>query len=136
MRRKKKAAAHMKAVAQAFDEGAHVSQMCSPDEEERGGAVRSLCPCHVGWEVFESHVGEVLGALKDRSREVRAQALHVLEDAARMRQVGELDYYLQAAEERLRGNRASRFRPGESVRGGRKMDRLRWGARRLVRAKG
>ncbi|HEX8116203.1 MAG TPA: hypothetical protein VF521_02955, partial [Pyrinomonadaceae bacterium] len=99
MRRKKKAAAHMKAVAQAFDEGRYASRMCSPEEEERGDAVRSLCPCQVGWGVFEDHVGEVLRALKDRSRGVRAHALHVLGDATRMHHAGEIDYYVAEAEE-------------------------------------
>lgn len=128
-RKKKKAAAHMKVLAQAFDEGRYASRVCSPDEEERGDAVRSLCPCHVGWEVFEGHVGEVLHALKDRSHDVRAGALHVLSDAARMQHVSEIDYYVQEAEELLRRKRASHFRPGEN-RAEKKINRLRWRARR------
>ena len=131
MRKKRKSAAHLKAAAQAFDEGRYASRMCSPEEEERGDAVRSLCPCHVGWEVFEGHVGEVLHALKDRSRGVRAQALHVFEDAARMQHVSEIDFYVQEAEERLRRKGFSRFRPTEK-----KIDRLRWRARRRGRANG
>ena len=130
MRRKKKAAAHMKVLAQAFDEGRYASRVCSPDEEERGEAVRSLCPCHVGWEVFEGHVGEVLHALKDSSRGVRAGALHVLGDAARMHHKGEIDYYVQEAEELLCRKRASHFRPGENRAEEKKINRLRWRARR------
>jgi hypothetical protein len=136
MRRKKKAAAHMKAVAQAFDEALFASRKCSPEEAERGDAVRSLCPCHVGWEVFEGHVVEVLHALKDRSRGVRAGALHVLGDAARMQHVGEIDYYVQEAEERLRRKRSSRFRPGENGDEEKKINRLRWRARRRIKADG
>jgi hypothetical protein len=136
MRRKKKIAAHMMAVAQAFDEGRYASRRCSPDEDERGDAVRSLCPCHVGWDVFEGHVVEVLRALKDRNRGVRAQALHVFEDAARMQHLGETEYDLREAEEHLRGKRASRFRPGETGAEEKKIDRLRWRARRRIRSNG
>jgi hypothetical protein len=136
MRRKKKAAAHVQAVAQAFDEGLYASRKCSPEEEERGDAVRSLCPCHVGWEVFEGHVVEVLRALKDRSRGVRAEALHVLGDAARMQHAAEAEHYFREAEEHLRGERASRFRPGESGAVEKKINRLRWRARRRIKADG
>lgn len=129
-RRKKKIAAHMGVLAQAFDEGLYASRMCSPGEDDRGDAVRSLCPCHVGWEVFQVHVGEVLRALKDRSRDVRAGALHVLSDAARMQHVSEIDYDTQEAEELLRGKRASHFRSGEKRAEGKKINRLRWRARR------
>jgi hypothetical protein len=30
-----------------------VPNLQSPDEVVRGDAVRSLCPCHAGWEAFE-----------------------------------------------------------------------------------
>ena len=120
----------MKAVAQAFDEGLYASRKCSPEEGERGDAVRSLCPCQVGWEVFEGHVGEVLRALKDSSRGVRAGALHVLSDAARMQHAGEIDYYVREAEELLRRKRASHFRHGENGAEEKKIKRLRWRARR------
>ncbi len=85
----------------------------SPDEEARGDAVRSLCPCHAGWEAFEGHVSDVLRMLRDPSRGVRAQALHVLEDAARMQHDAEFDYDIQEAEAMTRRKRASRFRPQE-----------------------
>ena len=124
------------AAAQAFDEGRYASRLRSPDEEVRGDAVRSLCPCHVGWEAFECHVVEVLRALKDRSRGVRAQALHVLEDAAKLHHAGEMEYYFQESEELLRRRRASSFRPGENGAESRKLDRLRWRARRSAKSKG
>ena len=73
----------------------------SADEEARGNAVRGLCPCHAGWEVFEGHVSDVLRMLKDPSRVVRAHALHVFEDAARMQLAADLSYYLEAGEERI-----------------------------------
>ena len=73
----------------------------SKDEEARGNAVRGLCPCHAGWEVCESHVSDVLRLLKDPSRVVRAHALHVFDDAARMQLATDLSYYLEAGEERI-----------------------------------
>ena len=82
----------------------------SPDEEARGDAVRSLCPCHAGWEAFEGHVGDVLRMLRDPSRGVRAHALHVFEDAARMQSAADLSYCLEAGEERIGEKRAARFR--------------------------
>ncbi|HEX8500364.1 MAG TPA: hypothetical protein VF659_07235 [Pyrinomonadaceae bacterium] len=117
-------------VCTTFDDGRHASDLRSPDEEVRGDAVRSLCPCHAGWEVFESHVGEVLGAFKDPSRGVRAHALHVFDDAARMRHAEEREYYVQAAEEVLTRKRASRFRPEEGGLEARHKTKLRWRAGR------
>ena len=111
-------------AAQKFDEGRYASRVCSPDEEERGDAVRGLCPCHAGWEAFESHVGDVLRALRDRSREVRAQALHVFGDAARMQHAAEAVYDAQEFEEMLRRKRASRFRPEEGRLAARRMSKL------------
>jgi hypothetical protein len=85
----------------------------SPDEEARGEAVRALCPCHAGWEAVEAHVGEVLRMLRDPSRTVRAHALHVFEDAARMCSTADLSYYKEEGEERIGEKRAARFRSVE-----------------------
>lgn len=113
-----------------FDDGRALLGVQSPDGEVRGDAVRSLCPCHAGWEVFERHVGIVLRAMRDGDRAVRAHALHVYEDAARMRLAEESDYLLAELEEMTRGKRASRFRPGEKAPGGRNVRELRRRARR------
>jgi hypothetical protein len=118
------------AAPATFDDERLARKMRSADEEARGEAVRSLCPCHAGWEVFESHVVEVLGALRDGSRDVRAHALHVFEDAARMQHAGEFEYDLREAEEMLRRKRASRFRPEEGGLEEKKKTRLRWRAKR------
>lgn len=91
-----------------------MSDLRSPDEAVRAGAVRSLCPCHAGWELFEQHVREVLRLEKDRSRFVRMNALHVFYDAAKMQTEGELVYRTQLAGEMARKKRASRFRPEEA----------------------
>jgi len=81
----------------------------SADEEARGRAVRGLCPCHAGWEVFEGHVSDLLRMLRDPSRDVRAHALHVFEDAARMQLAEDLSYYLEAGEEQIGEKRAGHF---------------------------
>ena len=82
----------------------------SPDEEARGMAVRAFCPCHAGWEPFEAHVGEVLRAMRDPSRFVRAGALHVFHDAAKMHREADLAYYEGEGEERIGEKRAQGFR--------------------------
>src|SRR5687767_4031736 len=73
----------------------------------RGDGVRALWPCHAGWEVFEQNVSVVFRHLRDRSRIVRAQALHVFEDAVRMQLDAELRYYVEPGEERIGEKRAS-----------------------------
>ena len=83
-----------------------VADLEAPGEVVRGHGVRSLCPCHAGWEVFEQHVSDVLRLLGDRNKVVRAHALHVFEDAARMQATEDLSYYLVAGEERIGEKRA------------------------------
>lgn len=85
----------------------------SPDEVERGNFARSLCPCHAGWEAFEQHVGLVIRLLSDRSDVVRAQALHVFDEAVRMQAAEDLRYYLEAGEEKIGEKRACHFRSME-----------------------
>ena len=76
-------------------------------------AVRYLCPCHAGWELFEQHVGVLNRLLKDPSDVVRRHALHVFEDAARMQSRGDLEYCVEAGEKKIGEKRASRFRSME-----------------------
>jgi len=84
------------------------------DEVVRGDSVRGLCPCHAGWDAFEDHVSDVMRLLKDPSREVRRNALHVFEDAARMQSARDLSYSLEPGEEKIGEKRASaRFRSME-----------------------
>ncbi len=103
-------------ACEAADTERLLSELQSPDEAVRAKAVRSLCPCHAGWELFEQHVSAVLRLEKDCSPAVRANALHVYEDAARMISVGDPAYRLQMALEKTRGKRPSRFRPEERKR--------------------
>jgi hypothetical protein len=83
------------------------------DEALRGDAVRALCPCHAGWDLFEQHVGDVFRALRDPSRVVRRHALHVFEDAARMQSAGDLQYSIEPGEEKIREKRGRYFRSME-----------------------
>lgn len=119
------------------DAESRLPDLGSTDEEARGRAVRAFCPCHAGWEAFESHVGEVLRAMKDPSRAVRAEALHVFEDASKMHRAADLGY-CQADEEdgaeRLGEKRAQRFRSMEERLEARKGNRERRRRRRRGRA--
>jgi|RhiMethySRZTD1v2_1073278.scaffolds.fasta_scaffold64499_6 hypothetical protein len=83
------------------------------DEAVRGDAVRYLCPCHAGWELFEEHVGVLHRLLKDPSDVVRRHALHVFEDAARMQSRGDLEYCVEADEEKIGEKRTSCYRSME-----------------------
>ena len=82
------------------------------DEAVRGDAVRYLCPCHAGWELFEDHVVVLNRLLKDPSDVVRRHALHVFEDAARMQSRGDLEYCVEADEEKI-GEKRARYRSME-----------------------
>ncbi|HEU4479559.1 MAG TPA: hypothetical protein VFR80_13660 [Pyrinomonadaceae bacterium] len=87
----------------------NVADTKASDADVRGDAVRALCPCHVGWEVFEQNISVVVRHLRDRSRIVRAQALHVFEDAARMQLAEDLKLQLEPGEELIRQKHAQHF---------------------------
>ena len=76
-----------RAACVAVDSERLISELQSSDETVRAKAVRSLCPCHAGWELFERHIGIVSQLEKDHSPAVRAHALHVFEDAVEMHSV-------------------------------------------------
>jgi hypothetical protein len=61
-----------------------VDGLVADDPQVRGRAVRSLCPCRVGWSPFEEHLADLERLCKDRDPQVRFNALHVREDAALM----------------------------------------------------
>lgn len=90
-----------------------VGGLQASDEMVRGDAVRSLCPCHVGWELFEQYVPVLIRRSKDPSHIVRAHALHVFEDAVRMQSASDIKYYVEPGEERICEKRACHFRPIE-----------------------
>jgi hypothetical protein len=58
-----------------------LAEMRSSDDEVRAQAVRRACPCQLPWDVFR-HVRKAAQRLqRDPSPLVRANALHVAEDA-------------------------------------------------------
>ena len=67
-----------------------MADLRAPDEATRAKAVRSVCPCRLGWETFQDTMDTLKERVKDASPHVRAQALHVFEDA----------YSIQARESR------------------------------------
>lgn len=81
----------------------------SADEEIRARAVRSICPCHSGWQAFEQVMTIVSELQKDESPLVRGVARHVFEDAAEMESGGYPTNPREASNEMLRTKRASRF---------------------------
>lgn len=58
-----------------------VADFKAPDEAARGKAVRQVCPCRMGWETFQETMPDLRKMIKDPSAYVRAQAVHVFEDA-------------------------------------------------------
>jgi len=83
------------------------------EEVLRGDAVRAFCPCRAGWSDFEQHINLVTRGLRDSSRIVRRNALHVFEDAVRMQLAEDLQYYIEDGEEKLGEKRASGYRSME-----------------------
>ena len=84
-----------------------VANLQVQDEVMRSDAVRSLCPCHAGWDLFEENVGTLLRMLRDPNHLVRRRALHVFDDAGRMQSTAEADYYLATKDKHIGEKRAS-----------------------------
>jgi hypothetical protein len=53
----------------------------SSEAAVRARAARAVCPCRTDWETFEGLLDTLRRLTKDASPEVRANALHVFEDA-------------------------------------------------------
>jgi hypothetical protein len=84
------------------------------DDELRGNAVRAFCPCRAGWPDFEKYVDRVIRGLRDPSRYVRKNALHVFEDAVRLQASADLQYYIEDGEDKPGEKRAcARYRSME-----------------------
>src|SRR5712692_55570 len=65
-----------------------LADLRSLDEVTRARAARQLCPCHADWEVFEQTLDALHRMTKDPSPLVRANALHVFEDAFELESQG------------------------------------------------
>ncbi len=61
-----------------------LAELNSPDAAARAKAVRSICPCRLGWRHFEAVLGLLEQLKKDPDPIVRASAIHVFEDADEM----------------------------------------------------
>ena len=90
------------------------SEFESPDELLRSKAIGSVCPCRNSWELFEQHVHLVSRLTRDRSRAVRATALHVFDDATFLQSIEDAEYRFQSVEEKLRKKRAGLLRSGKA----------------------
>jgi hypothetical protein len=58
-----------------------VAEMQSADEQTRAQALRQVCPCHLPWDSFDQLRKAAKRLQHDSSPLVRANALHVEEDA-------------------------------------------------------
>ncbi len=85
----------------------------SPDEAIRAKAVRAICPCRAGWQLFEQCVDILVKLKKDPSLTVRASVLHVFEDASEMDSSGYPTSRQQLTNDMARKKRLSRFPPDE-----------------------
>jgi hypothetical protein len=72
---------HGRTPAHEFDLQQTLSDLQAPDEATRARAARELCPCRTDWGVFEQNLDTLRRMTKDPSPVVRANALHVFEDA-------------------------------------------------------
>jgi hypothetical protein len=73
--------------------------MQSQDEVTRAHAVRQICPCRMPWEVFDRLRKAAKPLQKDPSPLVRANALHIEEDAREVASLEALSERLQEREE-------------------------------------
>jgi hypothetical protein len=82
LERKLASVGHKRSHVPSADEIASLlAGMESPDEQVRAQAVRQVCPCRLPWEVFSQVRGAAKRLQHDPSPLVRANALHVEEDA-------------------------------------------------------
>jgi hypothetical protein len=76
-----------------------LANMQSEDEATRANAVRQICPCRMPWEVFDRLRKAAKPLQKDPSPPVRANALHIEEDAREVASLEALSERLQEREE-------------------------------------
>lgn len=86
----------------------NVAGLSAADSRERGGAVRSCCPCRVGWDAYEATRDEVERLCKDDDATVRFNALHVRQDAVLAERLADNHERRRAAEAARNNREASR----------------------------
>jgi hypothetical protein len=85
-----------------------LADMQSDDEVTRAKAVRQVCPCRMSWEVFDRLRKAAKPLQKDPSPLVRANALHIEEDA---REVASLEAIRERLQEREEAEADAEPRP-------------------------
>lgn len=86
-----------------------LADMQSEDEATRANAVRQICPCRMPWEMFDRLRKAAKPLQKDPSPLVRANALHIEEDA---REVASLEAIRERLQEREEAEEDAEPRPG------------------------
>jgi hypothetical protein len=76
-----------------------LSEMQSADEHARAQAVRQVCPCRLPWDVFAPLRKAAQRLQHDPSPLVRAQALHVAENAREIEALEALQTWLAEHDE-------------------------------------
>ena len=76
-----------------------LTDLQSEDEVTRANAVRQICPCRMPWEVFDRLRKAAKPLQKDPSPLVRANDLHIEEDAREVASLEALHERLQEREE-------------------------------------
>ena len=74
--------------AEKIDLERALTNLRAADEAARAQAARELCPCRTGWNVFEQNLDTLRSMTKDPSPLVRANALHVFDDAFELENEG------------------------------------------------
>jgi hypothetical protein len=103
-------------AAVAFDFERFLQDLRSPDEDTRARAVGRVCPCRLGWDVFQRCMDLVEPLRKDPSPRVRKAALHVFEDAFEMESHGLPTSPQETKNEMVARRRAMRWQPDEPER--------------------
>jgi hypothetical protein len=91
-------------------------ELQSPDAAVRARATRQVCPCRTDWETFQALLDPLHQLTKDASREVRAHALHVFEDAFGMESGGLPTTPRELTNEMVARRRATRWQPAAQER--------------------
>lgn len=108
-----------------------IHELESSDETVRAKAVRRLCPCRISWDLFAQHRALVERLKKDPNPDVRRNALHIFQDAARHQSGAYPTHRRQTVDEMITKKRSSRFPTDEEELREKQKSRQRKAHRRL-----
>jgi len=94
-----------------------LADLSAADAATRARAARELCPCHSDWGVFEQNLDVLRQMTKDASPVVRANALHVFEDAFELENEGLPTTPQAVTNEMVARRRQTRWRNDEGAEG-------------------